>query len=89
MYFVLKGIGYRLPMDFTCSKSPDNDGKYHVKANGVLIGHIKQEGFADNNKAWVWRTLAIVVHNNGSGACDSLDGAKAELKASQPTLIKR
>jgi hypothetical protein len=76
-------------MDFTCSKSPDHDGKYHVKANGVLIGHIKQEGFADNEKAWVWRTLAIAVHNNRSGVSDSLDGAKAELKISNPELIRR
>jgi hypothetical protein len=35
IYFALRGIGYLLPMDFTCSKSPDHDGKYHVKANGV------------------------------------------------------
>ena len=89
IYFALRGIGYLLPMDFTCSKSPDHDGKYHVKANGVLIGHIKQEGFAGNQKAWVWRTLAVAVHDNRSGASDSLDGAKAELKASEPQLIKR
>jgi hypothetical protein len=55
----------------------------------VLIGHIKQEGFADNQKAWVWRTLAIAVQNNRSGACDSLNNAKAELKASNPVLIER
>lgn len=75
-------------MNFTCSKLPDHDGKYHVKADGVPIGHIKQEGFADNNKAWVWRTLAIAVHNNRSGASDNLDNAKIELKNSNPQMIR-
>jgi hypothetical protein len=89
VYFALKGISYHLPMEFTCSKSLDSDGKYHVKADGVLIGHIKQEGFAENKKAWVWRTLAVTVHNNRSGVSDSLDGAKADLKASNPVLIER
>ena len=60
-----------------------------MKSNGVLIGHIKQEGFADKQKAWVWRTLAIAVHNNTSCVSDSLDGAKADLKASQPELVQR
>ena len=76
-------------MDFTCSKSSDSDGKYHIKANGVLIGHIKQEGHANDQNAWVWRTLAIAVHNNRSGASESLGAARADLKASKPQLIKR
>jgi hypothetical protein len=76
-------------MDFTCSKSPDHDGKYHIKADGVVIGHIKQETHANKEAVWAWRTLAIAVHNNRSGASDSLDDTKAELKASKPNLIER
>ena len=76
-------------MEFTCTKNPDHDGKYHVKAYGVLIGHIKQEAHANQDAVWVWRTLAVAAHNNRSGACASLEDAKQELKASNPVLIER
>lgn len=76
-------------MKLTCTSKPDHDGKYHVKANGEVIGHIRQEKHAKDEIVWVWRTLAIAVHNNRSGACGSLEKAKEELKASNPVLIER
>lgn len=75
-------------MEFTCSRYPDHDGKYHIRADGALIGHIKQEAHADQDTVWVWRTLAVAVHNNRSGTCGSLKKAKEELKASNPVLIE-
>lgn len=76
-------------MNLTCSKHPDIDRKYLVKAHGVLIGHIREEKHANKETVWVWRTLAIAVHNNRSGACESFEAAKTELKASNPVLIVR
>jgi hypothetical protein len=76
-------------MKFTCSSSPDSDKKYQIKANGINIGHIREETHANKETVWVWRTLAVAVHNNRSGACESFEAAKAELKASNPVLIER
>lgn len=75
-------------MILTCTKCPDHDGKHHVKADGVLIGHIKKEKHGQD-EVWAWRTLAIAVHNNRSGTSESLDEAKEALKASNPVLIER
>jgi hypothetical protein len=76
-------------MKLTCTKHPDHDGKYHVKADGVVIGHIKQETHANKETVWAWRTLAIAVHNNRSGARGSKEEALRDLKASNPVLIER
>ena len=76
-------------MKFTCTNSPDSDGKYQVKADGINIGHIRQETHANKEAVWVWRTLAVAVHNNRSGSCESLEAAKEDLKASNPVLIER
>ncbi|NQZ76756.1 MAG: hypothetical protein HRT61_11760 [Ekhidna sp.] len=75
-------------MKFTCTKHPDHDGKYHIKADGVLIGHIKLEKHGQS-EVWAWRTLAIAVHNNRSVARESKEEALKELKASNPALIER
>jgi hypothetical protein len=75
-------------MKLTCTKYPDRDGKHHVKADGVLIGHIKQEKHGQG-VVWAWRTLAIAVHNNRSGARDSKEEALRDMKASNPVLIER
>lgn len=76
-------------MKYTCTNRPDHDGKFHVKADGILIGHIKQEKYANKEIVWAWRTLAIAVHNNRSGARESKEEALRDLKASNPVLIER
>ena len=81
-------ISYPTRMKLTCTKYPDHDGKHHVKADGVIIGHIRQEKHGQQN-VWVWRTLAIAVHNNRSGARESKEEALRDLKASNPVLIER
>lgn len=75
-------------MKLTCTKYPDHDGKHHVKSDGVVIGHIKQEKHRQS-VVWAWRTLAIAVHNNRSGTSEGLEEAKEALKASNPVLIER
>ncbi len=61
-----------ISMRFTCTKETDQDGKYHVKTNGIHIGNINEETQAGNTSAWVLRTKVVKVHNNGSGASPSL-----------------
>ena len=76
-------------MIFTCTNKPDSDGKYHVKVDGKNIGHIRQEKRTDKKIVWAWSTLAIAVHNNQSGATDSLENAREAIKKSHPRLIEK
>lgn len=76
-------------MIFTCTDKPDKDGKYHVKVNGEKIAHIRKEKRTDKKIVWAWSTLAIAIHNNQSGAADSLKNAREAIRASQPRLIER
>lgn len=76
-------------MKFTYSSSPDSDKKYQVKADGINIGHVREETHANKETVGVWRTLAVAVHNNRSGVCESFEAATVKLKASNPILIER
>lgn len=60
-----------------------------MKADGVLIANIRQEMYADKKIKWVWRTIAVEVRHNKSGACDSLEEAAEAVKNSGLDLIGR